>query len=284
MERAEQGPVDRLLDTSDIQVRSKSNFVLALEDLLGGFANARIWSMLAWQEIRQRYRRSMIGPFWLTISTGVMIGGMGPLYGKLFNQDISTYLTFLATSLVIWQLISQLAIESCQAFIGSEGFIKQLKLPLTVHVLRVVWKNLIMFFHNLIVVVIVFLFVPPIFGPQMLLSPLGIGLLAINGVWVGVVLGLICARFRDIPQIIGNLVLVAFFLTPVLWQPAMLGRHAWTVNLNPLYHFMEVVRGPLLGSAFNMMSWAAAVLITICGYAFMLAMFSRYRARVAYWV
>lgn len=262
----------------------RSGLWLAVNDLVQGFASVRIWSMLAWQEVKQRYRRSLLGPFWLTISTGVMIGGMGPLFSKLFGQDMNSYLPFLAVGFVVWQLILQIVSDGCLAFIASEGFIKQIKLPLSIYVLKAVWKNLLIFFHNLVVVVVVFLFLPPPLGMHALLFPLGVLAIAVNGVWIGVILGLVCARFRDIPQIVSSLLQVAFFLTPVMWQPVMLGKYMWTVELNPLYHFVEVIRGPLLGTPFKPLSWIAVAAMTIFGYAVMLAVYSRFRSRVAYWV
>ena len=129
-------------------------------------------------------------------------GNGSPLYGKLFGQTLDTYFACLATSIVVWQLVSETIRDSFQAFIGSEGFIKQVKLPLTIHVLRIVWKGLIVFAHNLVIVVLVFVFFPPQFGPQLLLLPLGMLAVSLNAVWLGVVLGLVCARFRDFPQIV----------------------------------------------------------------------------------
>jgi ABC-type polysaccharide/polyol phosphate export permease len=263
---------------------TKKGLRLALDDLWDGFFSFRIWGMMGWNDVRTRYRRSLLGPFWLTISTAVMVGCMGPLFAKLFNQDIGSYLGFLAIGFVVWQLISQSMTDGCNAFIVSDGFIKQIKLPLSVYVLRVVWKNIIIFGHNLVVIVVVFLFLPPAFSPAILLFPLAVATLAINAVWVSLTLGMLCARFRDIPQLVTNLVQVAFFLTPVMWQPRMLGRHVWTVDLNPFYHFVEIIRGPLLGAAFNWVSWTAVLVITLLGYGFTIALYSRCRARIAFWV
>ncbi len=265
-------------------MQTKSNLRVAVQDLISGLTEVRIWFMLAWQEVKQRYRRSIIGPFWITISTGVMIAGMGPLYGKLFAQDIGAYFAYLATSIVLWQMISQTITESCQAFIASEQFIKQVKLPLTLHVLRVVCKNFLIFAHNFVVVILVFIFLPPKIGLELLLLPFGLIVLAANLVWIGSVLGLLSARFRDIPLIVNSLVQVAFFLTPVIWQPGMLGRHAWAVKSNPLYHMMEIVRAPLLGIDPASMSWLIVLMMTLVGYGFMMTLFARYRARIAYWV
>jgi len=261
-----------------------SQFRLALEDLKGGISSIYVWPMLGWLEMKQRYRRSVLGPFWLTISTGLMLGGMGPLYSKLFGQPMSSYFVYLAISFVVWILISGLLNEACTTFIHAEGYITQMKLPLTVHVMRAVWKNMLIFFHNLLIVFIVLLFYPPRLDWQLLLVPVGVLLIGLNGLWAGILLGLICARFRDIPLIVANLVQVAFFLTPIFWMPGMLGRHQWAADYNPLFHFLEIVRRPLLSEQLPVFSWAAVLAITAVGFALMLVVFHRYRARIAYWV
>ncbi len=224
-----------------LQNTSKSNLALAIKDLKDGICSIHLWPMLGWQEIRQRYRRSVLGPFWLTISTGAMIGGMGPLYSRLFNQDLSIYFGFLAVSIVVWMLISNLINESCNCFITAEGFIKQIKLPLSIYILKVVWKNLIIFAHNLVIVICVMLFYPPPLVWQLLLLPLGVLLIAVNALWLGLLLGLLCARFRDIPQLVSSMVQIAFFLTPVMWKADMLGKIGWMATVNPLFHSLEFV-------------------------------------------
>jgi len=240
--------------------------------------------MLGWQEIRQRYRRSMLGPFWLTLSTGFLVGGMGPLYGSLFGQDLTVYFPYLAVSLVTWLMLSNTISELCSAFIIAEGFIKQIKLPLTIHVLRVVWKNQIIFAHNLVIVVIVLLFFPPPLSLNLLMFPIALMFVAINSVWLGILLGLICARFRDIPQIVGSLMQVALFVTPVMWKAEMLGRNIYAAQINPIFHFLEIVRHPLLGGFFPAFSWMVVIAITCCGFIVSLAVFARFRASIAYWV
>jgi ABC-type polysaccharide/polyol phosphate export permease len=213
-----------------------------------------------------------------------MIGGIGLLYGRLFNQPVGDYLSYLTVGFVVWMLIASLINESCLVFISAEGFIKQIPLPYTVHIARLIWKNLIIFGHNFLIVAIVLLFSRPSWDWQVLLVPIGLLVITANGIWLGILLGLVCARFRDIPQVIASFVQVAFFLTPVMWKPSMLGRHEWTVMWNPLFPFLEIVRAPLIGEAVRPAVWGAAILITVIGYALMLAFFARFRSRIAYWV
>jgi len=257
---------------------------LAVQDYIQGIASIHAWPMLGWLEIKQRYRRSVLGPFWLTISTGLMLAGMGPLFGRLFGQDISTYFPYLTVSLIVWMLIASLVNDACTVFIASEGFIRQLKAPLTLWVLCMVWKNLIIVAHNAVIVVLVMMFWPPALDWRVLQIPLGVLAIAINSIWLGTLFGLLSARFRDIPQIVGGLLQVLFFLTPVLWRPEMLKENQWLVVWNPFYHFLEIVRSPLVSATSNWFSWAVVLAITVFGFAASLLFFARYRPRVAYWV
>lgn len=263
---------------------SRSSFALAFKDIQDGICSIHIWPMLGWQDIKQRYRRSIIGPFWLTLSYGALMAGMGPLYGRLFQLDLSTYLPYLATGFVIWLLLSGIITDACNTFIGAEGYIKQIKLPLTVHVLRMIWKNLLIFAHNFVIVLIVMLYFQPSLDLSVLLVPLALLMAAVNGVWAGLLLGLLCARFRDVPQIVTSALQIALFLTPIMFKADTLGRYVWTAHWNPIFHFLEIARGPLIGEGARPDSWIAVLVITCIGYTVTFLMFSRFRARIAYWV
>jgi ABC-type polysaccharide/polyol phosphate export permease len=261
-----------------------SNFALAVKDLKDGILAMHIWAMLGWQEIRQRYRRSVLGPFWITISTATMIAGMGPLYSRLFGQQLSSYFPYLTVSFVVWLLIANLINDCANAFILNEAYIKQLKLPLSIHILRVVWKNLILFFHNLLIVFVVLAFLQPPLGWHLLQMPLGVLIIALNALWFGILIGALCARFRDIPPTVASMVQVVFFLTPIIWQAESLGKHMWAAQINPIYHFIEIIRAPIVGGGAKPLSWAVVIAITVLGYGITVAAFSRFRARIAYWV
>jgi ABC-type polysaccharide/polyol phosphate export permease len=261
-----------------------ATLALAVRDLSDGLKSVELWGLLGWQDIRQRYRRSVLGPFWMTISTGVMILTLGILYAKLFGVPVAEYLPFVAIGLVVWTLLSALIIESCSVFTASEHVIKQIRLPISTHVCRIVWRNFIIFFHNAIILVIVALVYRRAFNAQVLLIPLALCLIAANGLWVGLSLGILCTRFRDIPPIIQSLVQVAFFVTPIMWKPEILGVKTALIDFNPLYHFIEVVRAPLLGDRVGIASWIAIGLTTLIGWLLTIAIMARYRHRVAYWI
>ncbi len=253
-------------------------------DIQQGLFGTQLWFHLAWQDIKQRYRRSVIGPFWITISTGLMVAAMGPLYGALLNQEIGPYLQHLGISLIIWLFISGVVNDSCTAFIGASGYIKEINLPLSVHLLRVLARNVIVFAHNAAIILVLVIAFPPDEISKVFTS--GVGLIVVIGnlFWVGLVVALLCARFRDIPQIVANLIQVAFFISPILWKADMLGPNRIIADVNPLYHLVELIRAPLVGQAVALLSWSVAFGMLIFGSIFALALFSRFRSRVAYWI
>ena len=261
------------------------NYDVALRDIRDGFFCLHIWPMLGWMEIKQRYKRSVLGPFWITISTGCWIVGVGLIWGKLFNSDTATYLPYLGTSFILWQFVSSLINDACEAFIAAEGYIKQTDLPLSIHVFRMIWRTLIMFAHNLVLIVALMFVFPMTIDWHLLLFPLGLLVLLINSLWIGLLFGLLCARFRDIPLLVASVVQLFFFITPIMWNVDMLGKeNRWVADLNPFFHFLELVRAPILGYSPSVSNWIAVIGITAIGYLFTLLFYNRFKARIAYWV
>jgi homopolymeric O-antigen transport system permease protein len=282
LEARVEGAIARLKEESAPIPASQA--LLAVTDVIAGARTPYVWGLLGWQDIRQRYRRSRIGPFWLTISMGVMVGMLGTLYAGLFKIQVADYLPFITLGFIIWGLISGLIVDGCSAFIQAETIIKQVDLPLSVHVYRLVWRNIIMFFHNIVIFVIVAIVFALWPGWVGLLALPGFVLLCLNGIWVGLLLGLISARFRDVPQIMASVVQVAFFVTPIIWKPELLHNRTWVLSLNPFFHFMELTRTPLLGHAPALISWLVVLGTTLVGWFVTLEAYRRYRWRIAYWI
>lgn len=253
-------------------------------DIFFGIFAWRIWGTLGWHDIRQRYRRSILGPIWFTLSTALMVFVLGMLYSSLLKQQINFYLPFLAVGLVIWQYIGSVINEGCNAFIGSANLIKQIQLPLTIHVCRLVWRNFLILLHSLPVVIILLIIFENSISISLLIVPLGLMLLMLHGIWIGIVLGIICTRYRDIPPIVTNFVQVAFFFTPVIWMPEILENRAWVAQYNPIYHMIEIVRAPLLNRHIFIETWVCAFGLLVLGFAFAQYLMRLSRNRIPYWL
>lgn len=261
------------------------HLALAWDDFGTSLKNWRMWLLLGMNDIRQRYRRSRLGQFWITLAMATTIISLGILYAYLFKLPLAQYLPYLGASFVVWGFISSIVLDSCTVFIGAEGFLRQVPLPKSVFVHRMLVRNSVIFVHNIIILPPIFIIFGVPLGWSLLLALLGVALILLNGIWVGLLLGTICARFRDMPQIIASLMQVAFYLTPVMWRPAQLpARIGWLTSLNPFQSFLDIVREPLMGHPPPMIAWKVAGLVTLVGFAAAILFFSRFRARIVYWL
>jgi len=258
----------------------------AFGDLGAGWRQRSLWGYLGWQDIKQRYRRSVLGPLWISISMGVIATAMGILYGALFGEPVHTFLPYVATGLLIWNFVNGCILEGSEVFIANEGLIRFLPAPISLHVYRLLWRQTLFFLHNLVIWLLLVVIFPQPLSATVLLAVPAFLLLVINGLWVALLAGIIATRFRDIPPIIASLTQLLFFMTPIVWSYERLKSNplAAYVELNPVMHFVEILRQPLLGQPIVWRHWAVVGVITVVGCAVSLVCLRNYRSRVAYWV
>jgi lipopolysaccharide transport system permease protein len=256
----------------------------ALTDLVSGLALWPLWGRLGWYDILQRYRRSILGPFWLTLSMAIMVIALGVLYAELFNTPIHNFLPFLCVGLLVWNFISSFLTEGGTLFTGAESHIKQIRLPYSVYVYRSGWSKLIIFAHNFVIYLGVLSYFEIWPGAVALLAIPGLLLLLVNGALASLCVGMLSARFRDVPQVINSVVQIIFFITPIMWKPELLQTRTYITDFNPFYHLLEIVRAPLLGFAPATENYLVVLLITLINIVVVGAFFTRFRARISYWV
>ncbi len=259
---------------------------LALRDIRQGLSKWEMWGRQGWSDVRARYRRTAFGPFWATLSLGIFMITFSLVWAQLWKMNIRDYLPFVAAGMLSWTLISGIITEGVMTFIAAELLIKSMRFPFTVLSCAVVWKNLILFVHNILVYIAIVAFCGiPLTGYSLLLIP-GLILIGVNGVWVATLLGMVGARYRDMQQLIISFLQILMFVTPIFWSPEQIsGRaSALLVDLNPLVHYIEVIRKPLLGTAPSALNWQVVIFGTVAGWLFTLFVFSRFRRRVAYWL
>jgi ABC-type polysaccharide/polyol phosphate export permease len=257
----------------------------ALRDVGYGIAEVQMWGRMGWQEVKRRYRRTVFGPFWSTMSLAIFIFSLGFVWANLWKQDTATYLPFLCGGLLAWTLVSSIIIESCAVFTSAEGLIKQLRVSFTALCCAVVWRNLIVFLHNVVILVLIdIVFGASVSWKSLLLIP-GLIIICINGIWISLLLGLVCSRYRDVSQLVASVLQISLFITPIFWTPSQLGSGMSAfVNFNILFHFVDLIRAPLLGHAPAVWSYAFVGLVSVVGWLVTLGIFARFRRRIAYWL
>jgi len=258
------------------------------EDLIGGLRKHDVWGRLGWLEIKRRYRRTIIGPFWTCLSLLIFVIVIGSVGSGLLSRQTAEYLPFLVAGMIVWVTLQNTLLESVNVFVAGTGIIRQMSFEYSILVYSLVWRNFIVFAHNLLVYLLIFLiFAPEKLGFANLLAIPGLIVLAVNCAWLSLLLGIVSLRFRDLQQLIMSIVQVAMFVTPLFWPPEGLEglRRVLFVGLNPLYHLLTIVRDPLLGGKLPPVnSCIAAGLITIAGWSLTYAMFAKFRKRIPYWL
>lgn len=262
----------------------KHNIIFAARDIREGLLNHQVWVSLALEEIKQRYRRSIIGPFWITISMGILVFSMGPLYGNLLGIEMAVYVPHLAIGIILWSYISGVINDGCNAFLSSGALITQVKLPLSIFIFKTIFRNFIVLGHNMIIIMIILFMYPPEEGIFILSTIFGLALVTINLFAFTFIVSVISTRFRDVTQLVSNILQLLFFVTPVLWTSEALRSHRYLLDWNIFFHFLEVIRKPLMGMTPEVTSF---IMVAIGSLTFSIAAFltfARFRAQISYWM
>jgi lipopolysaccharide transport system permease protein len=255
-----------------------------LEEIRLGLTSHEQWAYMAVQDIRLRYRRSIIGPWWVTISTGVMVMMLGFLWSHIFGSDIKNYLPFFAVGFVVWGWMSGQILDAAGGFFQFGGAIKQLKLPLPIFIFRLNVRQCIVLLHNSIIIALVLLLIGRGFSLVSLIAVPNLIVIQVNLTLLSIVITIFCTRYQDMAQVVNVGTQIVFFFTPILWQADTLKNRTYLAECNPVYHWIEMIRAPLLGHlpTLNDYLWSGASLVVL----FFLAVYSLgcYRSRIAYWL
>jgi lipopolysaccharide transport system permease protein len=188
----------------------------------------------------------------------------------------------------VWGYISSILIDACTVFTNVEELIKQIRLPFTAHVCRMVWRNLIIFAHSIIIIIIVMIWAELPLNLNILLIPIAIIFYCLMAVSIGVLFGIACTRYRDLAPLITSLMQLLFFASPIMWSPKILtGRDenlSWVSEYNPVYYFIEIIRAPLMGEPYPQDSWLVVIISTLIVWIFAMWSLVKFRHRIAYWL
>lgn len=256
-----------------------------LSDLREGLSMWRLWVRIGWMDVVRRYRRTTIGPFWNTLNVALFVAMTGFMYSSIFSQDVAVYLPYLASGFAAWVPISTFVNEASGAFVSAEGIAKQIRIPLSTFIYAAIVRNALVFVHNITVFVAVAILFQVDVNANTLLAIPALALLVLNAVWVGILVAMLCTRYRDLQPTVGSALQIAFLMTPVFWLPSQAGgARRFLVDYNPLYHFIDIMRAPLQGLAPDMLSWQVVIGVTVAGWLVTIVVFNRRRDSVVFWL
>jgi ABC-2 type transport system permease protein len=259
-------------------------FAVALLDLNEALRLAPVWLHSGWIDVVWKFRRTRIGPFWYTLGLAAFVLTMGTIWGFILRQDPAEYFRYVTTSLIVWTLIASLITEGAGVLVAGQATALSMRFPFVAFACAHVWRAVLLFAHHFVlyVAVMVFTFHSP--GWPVLLAPIGLVLIVANGVWISLLIGMICLRWRDLGPATSTAMQIMLFVTPVFWSPQMLGPElALAAELNPLFHLIRVVRDPLLGNVPPVESWIWVLGTLVVGMVVTLWAYGRFRDRMPYW-
>jgi ABC-type polysaccharide/polyol phosphate export permease len=257
----------------------------AAADVHEGLRRHQGWRYLASEQVKNSYRRTVLGPWWLTAQQTVYVAGLAFVFSQLFHQDLRTFLPYVAVGFLSYVLLLGLVRNGANVFVGQANVIKSTRQPLTSLVLRNVMVELIQFGHNAVISVVFFAIGYIHATAWLLLAPVGLAMMLLNGVLLGLWLGPVVARFRDVGPAIDSVLQVIIFFTPIFYKASDLhGLRGTIIRWNPFTPFIDFFRDAVLGVQPGVSTVAGVLVFTIIDLALAAVLFSRTRSRLPYWV
>jgi ABC-type polysaccharide/polyol phosphate export permease len=264
-----------------------AQFQAAVNDIREGLRRWRSWSYLSVENVKNRYRRTVLGPWWLTLQMGVFVTGITIVFGHLLNAGgLREFLPYVAVGYIAFILLVGLTNAAAGVFVLGSSTLKSTRQPLSNLVLRDVGVEFIHFSHN---IVLYFVFLVAGLGPlslKILIALPIVAVIAVNGLFVGLWLGIAVARFRDLQPFINSIIGVLIFFTPVFYDPNKLspGIQIAVLSWNPFTYLIQAFRAPLIGAPLLPSYYIGTAIFTVLNLVLGLAVFTRARSRLPYWV
>jgi lipopolysaccharide transport system permease protein len=266
-------------DTMDATSRSR-----ALYELADIAVRNHVWRALAFYDIRSRYRFSVLGTGWVVMSTAVTAVSVGLIYGQFFGLNVTQYLPYFTAGLIVWTFIASALNEASTTLIAAGSLIKGTRVPISLHVMRMLQRNFLIFLHNLVILGILWLAVPWPLDSGIISALFGLVLLYVFLIGASVIIAFVCVRYRDIPPMIAAGTQFLFLASPILWHEDHIRHGAEILVFNPVTYFLRVVRDPLLGQSVPLSVWGVAAALTGASVGLAALVYVTYRNRIAYWV
>jgi ABC-type polysaccharide/polyol phosphate export permease len=258
---------------------------MALRDLRASLQRIDLAWSLAWHDVVSRYRGSILGPLWITISMGVMVLGIGLLWGEVFRVSIHDFIPFVALGIVFFGTVTGTINEGCDTFVQAAGMLSQTSLPMFTFVWRTVFRNLINLGHHLVIVLAVLVYFGSWRTANYPVAAMGLVFLVLNAAWLSMLVAIVSARFRDIPQIVQSITQAAAIMTPVFWPPDRIpARYHLILDLNPFYHLLQAVRAPLVGQGVAPHTYLFLAGMAVVGWALTFSLFANTRRRIVHYL
>ena len=260
---------------------------MLVHSLIDTFDHVERWFYVTWLDFLVRYRKTAMGPLWLLVGPALFIATLGLLFSRINSAEAAAFVPHLSVGLIAWTLVNGFVTGSTTVFQRNRPQILQGNMNLTDLVLVDVFSTILQFLHQVVIIVAVFVIFQLTVSFYGLVSLIGLALLIGNGIWLTIVFGIVGARYRDLSEVVQAVMRIAFLATPIIWMPAQEGRGSVLgafLTFNPFYHFLEIIRAPLLGNPIAPLSWLVVLFITVAGFFLAHLFYQRFSRQVPLWI
>lgn len=256
-------------------------------DYRASLANPAFWIYSTWLELATKYRRSRLGIAWALAPPVLYTFGVGIFYAKLQGLSLAEFLPHLGIGYIVFRLVVVTISESTTACTSHANFILDGRVRLTDYVLRVIAKAFFYFLLSIPVVSVAVALGGEVHFVGLLTAVPALALVLVNVAWCSVIFAILGARLQDVGQLVGSALMFAFLLTPILWQASLTPYGTLRGSIaraNPIFHFVEIVRAPILGEPLEIFSLYYVVVLALLGWALAADIYRRYARFVPLWV
>lgn len=259
---------------------------MEISSFFSGFKNAPLWWRLAWADLNQLYRRSLLGIFWISVSFVMFIGVKLFIFGQVLGEgiDMRMYALWVTIGYAVWQFIMHSVNDACTVFVKSKSWILGTNLSLGTFVAQNITRHLISLLMVSLISLAAIIYLQYKQGWVTWTIIPGFLFLILNSIWVHIVLGILSTRFRDVIHMVKAIMHVMFFLTPILYLPRMLGPKAFIMDYNPFTHFLAIVREPIVNGRISELAWQVVIAITIGGWLLALYLLKTRSRNLVFWI
>lgn len=256
-------------------------------ELAESFRNPEFWALSSWLDILVRARKSRFGVLWLMAPAVVYVFGLGSFFASMQGRSIAVFAAHVALGSMIFRTLMSTVIGSANVFTASQSFIMDGHMRLTDYLLQSLAKSFFDFCTYLPIAVIALVMFGHVAPGGLLLAPVSLGLIYLNALWIGVVFSLVGARFPDFGQLLNNVSIFLFLLTPIIWYPDLMPADSirgQLMRFNPFYHFVSLFRAPIMGEPVEPMTYYFIGTMTVLGLVAATFLYRRYARFVPLWI
>ncbi|MEM9600737.1 MAG: ABC transporter permease [Pseudomonadota bacterium] len=257
---------------------------LARADFRSAVAQPRLWVHLAWHDIRVQFERSLLGPLWMSLQAAAWIIAIIFVFGGIMGP-YREYAVYVAIGIVLYNFITTIVTDSSDIFIRNRIVIHSYANPYSAYVLKQVVYALIQLALQSIIVLIVFIGAQYAVGPMALLAIPGLILGIMMALGLALCFSLLGLRYGDFRFAMLAIMRLGLFITPILWTQEGGGwMKTLAANLNPMAHFINIIRMPLMGGTPPTISYIVAVGCILFTSLLGAWLFVRLRSTIPMWV